>query len=587
MPVPDGEAMSLDSNALAAGRERLRGAPLVTRDATLYRPVAVNTALPNPDLHRMNPRLLLATALAAVTLTACTDRNEPCPECGTVVIAATGEPAAIFPPLVWEAVGRDIGDLVWERLAELEPRAAPLDAGAYRPGLAVRWERVDSTGWRFHLRPGARWHDGRPVSAADVVFSFESYGDSAVDAAARTQLAGVRAEATDSMTVVVRFDRAYPEQLYDATQHVRVVPSHLWSGRPRGEWAADTSTSRLVGSGPYRVVQWRRGEHLTLAADSGAAGETAPQRVLWRFTADPDAALNLVLSREADLLENVGTPERRARVAADTALRVIEYPSAVYGFLGFNLGPGSPARAVLGDRAVRRALTLAADREAYASAVFGEGTRVPAGPMSELLWIGREGVTTLPFDTAAAARLLDSAGWRRPSNGATRRRAGVPLRLDVIVPASSPPRRQLAVILQEAWRSVGVEATVTAVDFAVFQERLMEGRFDAYIGAYLDEPSPRGLADQWGRAGWNALNYGKWAHPGFDSLLAAAGATSDMERARRLYREAMDTINADAPAIFLYTPVQAAVAHRRLDRVEIDPYSWLSGLPEWRITGAR
>jgi peptide/nickel transport system substrate-binding protein len=242
---------------------------------------------------------------------------------------------------------------------------------------------------------------------------------------------------------------------------------------------------------------------------------------------------------------------------------------------------------VLGERALRRALTLAVDRERAAAAVYGPAARVPAGPMSELLWIGREGISTLPFDTAAAARLLDSAGWRRASPGATRRRDGVPLRFDVMVPATSPPRRQLAVILQEAWRPLGVEATVTAVDFAVFQERLMDGRFDAYIGAYLDEPSPRGLGDQWGRAGWDALNYGKWSSAAFDSLLAAAGATSDMERARRLYREAIDTIGADAPAIFLYTPVQSAAVHRRLEGVEIDPYSWLSGLPGWRITGRR
>jgi ABC-type transport system substrate-binding protein len=116
----------------------------------------------------------------------------------------------------------------------------------------------------------------------------------------------------------------------------------------------------------------------------------------------------------------------------------------------------------------------------------------------------------------------------------------------------------------------------------VFQERLGQGSFDSYIGAWLDEPTPRGLADQWSRSGWAAINYGRYANPVFDSLLGAAGSESGVERASALYRQAMDTLNADAPAIFLYAPANTAVAARRMENVEIDPYSWASGLREWR-----
>jgi len=118
----------------------------------------------------------------------------------------------------------------------------------------------------------------------------------------------------------------------------------------------------------------------------------------------------------------------------------------------------------------------------------------------------------------------------------------------------------------------------------VFQERLGQGRFDSYIGAWLDEPTPRGLADQWTRSGWAAINYGHYSNPEFDSLLARAGREPGVERASALYREAMETLNADAPAIFLYAPANTAVASRRMENVEIDPYSWASGLRGWRAT---
>ena len=131
------------------------------------------------------------------------------------------------------------------------------------------------------------------------------------------------------------------------------------------------------------------------------------------------------------------------------------------------------------------------------------------------------------------------------------------------------------------WQAVGAAVTVTAVEFPVFQERLAGGQFDSYIGAWLDEPSPRGLADQWTRAGWDALNYGHYANPAFDALFARAGRAHEVADARNLYREAMDTLNTDAPAVFLYAPANQAVVSRRLQGVEIDPYSWASGLRHW------
>ncbi|HEX5817890.1 MAG TPA: peptide ABC transporter substrate-binding protein [Gemmatimonadales bacterium] len=509
----------------------------------------------------------------------------PCATCATVQVAAVREPPFILPPLVQETVGRDIGDRVFDRLATLAPGAATIDLTGYRPALAERWERVDSLTWRFMLRKGARWHDGRPVTADDVVFSFEAYVDTALAAMAGPALDGVRATARDSTTVEVRFPRPGTEQLYDATAHVRVLPRHVWSEVPRGEWAADTNLARLVGSGPYRVQSWQRGQSLTLDADTARSPVPDVRRLVWRFTADPEAALNLVLAHEADLLETVMGDEAAARVAADTSFRLVRYPAAVFGFLGFRVaGPGG-AHPVLGDREVRRALTLATDRASLARALVGEGATVPPGPMSRLLWIAGEGATPPAYDTAAAASQLERAGWRR--EGERRVKAGRPLVLDILVPSTSTVRRRYAEALQAAWRPLGVEATVTAVDFPVFQQRLAEGQFDSYIGAYLDEPSPRGIVEQWTTRGIGALNHGRWSSPSFDADVELALAAPDLATARRRWRAALDTLAAEAPAIFLYTPEQRAAVQRRIGGVEINPYSWLEGVEKWTVDVSR
>ena len=265
------------------------------------------------------------------------------------------------------------------------------------------------------------------------------------------------------------------------------------------------------------------------------------------------------------------------------------YASAAYGFLGFQVrqGPDNTPHPIFGEAATRRALALAVDRETLARSAFGPKTKAPPGPMSELLWIWSDSIETLPFDTARAGRALEEAGWRRTKAGTPRQRGGRALAFDILVPATSPVRRQLAVALQAMWQEVGAAVTVTAVDFPLFQERLRNGQFDSYIGAWLDEPSPRGLADQWTRAGWDELNYGHYANPAFDALFARAARATDVHEAGALYREAMDTLNADAPALFLYAPVNLAVVSRRIEGVEIAPFSWASGLREWRAERAR
>ncbi|HET6837342.1 MAG TPA: peptide ABC transporter substrate-binding protein [Gemmatimonadales bacterium] len=512
--------------------------------------------------------------------------RKACTDCAWAAIAAVGEPPSIMPALVQETVGRDISDQIYEKLANLSPGKPPIDAQAYVPALAQRWARLDSVTWRFHLRPGARWQDGKPVTSEDVAFSFDVFSDTLLGSPASYALGGrIRIVPENPSTFQVRFTEPSPEQLYDATYHVRILPKHVWHPLPRAEWARDTVVGRLIGSGPYRLKEWRRGEYISLTADSLYPRRPGLLHAVWRFTNDPDAALNLALSDQWAVLETVGSPDRAKRVSADTNLTLVSYPSAAYGFLGFNLaGKGARgAHPILGDRKTRWGLALAVDRATLARAVFGPEAKAPPGPMSQLLWIWNDSIAQPRFNPAEAVRVLAAAGWRRDGTDGMLRRNGRRLSFDILVPSTSSTRRQLAVALQEMWRKAGVQATITTVDFPVFQERLAKGRFDAYMGAYLDEPSPRGLKDQWSRSGWGALNHGRYANPVFDSLLVQASGTSDPHRARRLWREAMDTLNADVPALFLYAPTHQAAIPKDFGSVTIDPYSWLHTLPEWEL----
>ena len=416
-------------------------------------------------------------------------------------------------------------------------------------------------------------------------FSFEAFADSVLDAPARPYLTGVTVVPEDSATFLVRFPAPSAEQLYDATFQVRVIPSHIWARVPKAAWAADTSVARprrerpLSGGGmEARRVRAAGGRH------DRCREPPKIRRAIWRFAADPDAALNLVLSHEADLLETAGSPDRQDRVARDSALRLVPYASATYGFLGFQIagGPKGGPHPIFSDAPTRRALALAVDRETLARSVFGREAKAPPGPMSQLLWIWSDSIRVLPFDTVQADHALEAAGWRRPDSATTRQRGSRALAFDILVPSTSASRRQLAVALQAMWQAVGAAVTVTAVDFPVFQERLGAGDFDSYIGAWLDEPTPARAGRpvepvRVGRPQLRALRQpglrraAPASHPHRRQGRGAAGSTA---------RRSIRSTRTRRPSSCTRRPTRPW-SSRRLDGVEIDPYSWLSGLRRW------
>ncbi len=548
---------------------------------TTINATAWTSARPSPAaVHHRIP--LAALALALGFAAGCGDTKPECPNCDTLVVAATGEPGVLVPPLIQDAVGRDITDLVYERLAVLRRGASPVDTAGYQPGLATTWQRLDSLTWRFRLRPGAKWQDGQPVLPSDVVFSFEAYTDTTLGAPAGEALEGVTVSADGADGVQIKFPRSYSEQLYDATAQVRILPRHVWDPKLRSAWGADSGVGALIGSGPYRIASWIRGQSLTAAAiDSTGAGF---KRVIWRFARDPDGALDLVLSGEADLMETVTSPAARARVATNPKVKTVSYPSAVQGFLGFRHADAGGPHPILGDRAVRLALAWSVDRENLIHAVIGPDAVAPPGPVSRAIWIYNDSLKAPGFDPDRARRLLDSAGWKAGSDG-IRSKAGRRLTLGILVPSTSTARKQLAEGIQHMWKAVGVAAEITAVDFSVFQERLRQGKFDTMIGAWLDDPSPRNLANQWATRGIGVQNFGRYSSPVFDSLFAAAQSARNAEDARRGWNEALEALTGDAAAIFLYTPTNLAVLGSGLSGVTIDPFSWLHDVRDWRKNG--
>ena len=538
------------------------------------------------------PWQLTAAGLVSLLLVAGCSRRGGCTGeyCGVLVIATAGEPDVLLPPVSDRSATRDVTDQLFLKLADVGPSGNTVGDEDFQPQLAEHWEWDTPTTLVFHLDPRARWQDGHAVTATDVAFTYDIYTDSLVSSPYRSALRHVAAVTTrDSLTVVFRFRQRYPEMFFDAVYQMRILPSHLLRELPRSQWRSAPFGRAPVGDGPYRFTAWRAGESLELDADSAFfLGRPHIRRVIWRFTPDQQVAVTQLLAGDADAVEVLVTPDNVQRACADPKLTCYPYKGSTYGYIAFNLaapGDSTKPHPLFGDRDLRRALFMAVDRDRLLHNVLGDLAKVPPGPMSQLYWIWDPETRELPHDSGQAARLLTRLGWTDSNGDGVRDRDGHPLAFRLLVPTSSAIRRQYARLLQEQFRTMGVDMQLDEVAFSVFNERARAGRFDALINVWSTDPTPAsGIPQGWTHEGFGRSNYIRYYNPAFEKLVDRAVSTAaNRAEAKRAWRTAIEVLNQDAPGIFLYATQNDAAVQTRVTDVQIRPDEWLALLRTWRI----
>lgn len=535
------------------------------------------------------PRPAIALPGLLLALAACSDDaggRAGADAGGTIVVASSSDADILFPPLAANATARAVVDNVFDHLADIGPELNVVGDAGFTPRLARSWSwGADSLSIAFALDPRARWHDGTPVTARDVAFTHALYRDAAVAAPAASLIANIDSVTVrDSLTAVFWFARRAPDQFYEATYQMVVLPEHLLGTVPRGELRSAEFARNPVGSGRFRFVRWEPGARIELAADTANyRGRALLDRVIFSVKPEYAASIASLLTGEADFVEIV-RPAQHKEVAAKPDVRLVPYPSLQYGFLQFNLRRGGAPHPLLSEPGLRRAFVLALDREAMLRNVFDTLAVVPAGPVPTALGLVEERAAQAKTDTAAARALLDSLGWRDANGDGIRERNGRPLRFTLMTPASSGTRDRYAALIQERLRLLGVDVVHDRLDGAAFTERLRTGNFDAAVGALGADPGPSGLRQSWGTSGITAgLNFGGYASPVFDAYVDSASATSDPAKARAYVTRAAEVINADAPAIWLYDQRFTAGAHRRLEIPTPRADAWWAGMADWRV----
>jgi peptide/nickel transport system substrate-binding protein len=502
----------------------------------------------------------------------------------TLVIPQPGDVTTPIPTVNDGGTNGDIVSLLYLRLAELGPTLATVGDRGFRPMLASQWRRRDSLTLAFDLDPRATWHDGKPVTADDVVFSYRRALEASDIARTLRRIASVTAE--DNRRVVFRFRSAYGEQFYDATYHLQIAPAHLLAAIPRDSLPTSAFARSPVGNGPFRWVRNVPGQLVELAANERFfLGAPAIKRVIFRVVRDPEARVNMLLSGEADLVQYLTlAAEARARENGNFDVVPVLSPGITYALFNQRAyGDRSKPHPILSDVKVRRALLLALDREGMVQATYGGHARVADGPVPQTFaWVGTPGQRLVRPDKARARRLLAEAGWRDSNGDGILDRNGAPLELTVNAPNSTPQRPMLAQQMQAQFREIGVKLNVQLLEFAVFNERRDKGEFDIDMSHALLDPTPSGWNWSWScdGAGKPRRNVGSYCNQRIDALLEQANGAREPIPG---FREILSIIREDVPAIFLATPSMVTAVHKRFTHRPLRAEAtWLS-LREWKV----
>ncbi len=509
---------------------------------------------------------------------------------GTVVVATTAEPDALFPPITATLQGRQVTELLFDNLAQVGTQMNTLGDQGFEPRIATSWSwAADSLSIEFNLNPKAAWHDGRAVRASDVVFSFRIYTDSSIGSPVAAQLAQIDSvSARDSSTAVVWFKRRYPRQFFDAASQMLIIPEHVYSS-PLDSVTRKAVERDPVGSGRFRFGSWKRSESITLLADTtNYRGRPGIDRVQFVIAPEFTTALTKFLTGEADVFEAL-RPENLADIAKHPGLKAVRLPGMAYVFMQFNLrDPTNPGRPhpIFSSKSLRKALSMAVDRGAMVRSVFDSLAGVAVGPTVHSYPTTPKSLPGISFDSANARRVLDSLGWRDTNGDGVREKNGRTLEFSMLVPNSSRSRERMAVLIQEQLRQVGVKATIESLDFPALMQRQSDRDFDTMLWAWQLTPSPSGLRQTWTSASSrtkSGSNFGSYENPHFDALVDSALAEFNPDRSKQVFARAYNVIIEDAPAIWLYEPETVIGIHGRIKTTQMRPDAWWLSIADWTI----
>lgn len=455
-----------------------------------------------------------------------------------------------------------------------------------RPYLAESWEMTGDTGVVFHLRNDVRWHDGKKVTAEDVAFTFElAKNPVTASLLASAYLSQVdRAQVIDSSTVRFHFTHPHAQALEDFWW--APVPKHVLGSVAPADLRNAPFNRSPVGSGPYRVGEWKANEQLVLVRDStfpqALGGPPAVDRIVFRIIPEASTVLTEVLSGgiHVDVPLN---PDQTKQVTTNPQLSLFAFPSRSLYYIGWN-----NKRAPFDNASVRKAMTLAIDRnEIIKALLFGYGT-LAASTVPPWHPMYPNDMQPLPYDLVQAGKLLDAAGWKdRNGDGLRENAQGKPLRF-TLMSSNNSRNRSVVEVVQNQLRKAGVDAQIRVLEFQTLLAQHKARDFDAVFTVWVMDnfqlaSTPAALFHSRLATVAMSSNRSGISIPRLDALIDKGAAATDDAAAKQVWRDFTQVLNEEQPVTFMFWLHELAAASKNVGGMDMDQRGELMSIRDWSL----
>jgi len=489
--------------------------------------------------------ILLLGLFASCTVA---ESHEP----GTVVVALDEGPQNLDVRIGVDATSERLFQLMYSSLVKKTKEFA------VEPDLALSWDIPDPKTYIFHLRDDAYFHDGRKVTARDVVFTFRSLLDGSVKSPKRGTFRLVESvEAPDEHTVVFKLKEPFAPLLMNLTRGaIGIVPE---GSKPNLGFSP-------MGSAEFRFVRYIPDGEVVLERNDRYYGKK-PHISSVRFKIVPEAVVRALELRKgsADIALNVLPPDMVEVLKDYPQLETLNAPGTVYQYIAFNMKDP-----VFADLRVRKAIAYAIDREAIIKYLWRSQARLATGVIPIGNWCYAPDVATYPYNPERARELLREAGKSGLSFG--------------FRTSTDETQRTLATVFQQQLKEVGIQMTIQTNEPATFSADIEKGNFQTYSRRWIggnNDPDIFNLIFHSKRMPPEGSNRGFYVNTRVDELIRLGEIETDMEKRKVAYQEIQRIVAEELPYVSLFYINNVAVFSKRIQGMTLYPsgeYEFLSDI---------
>jgi len=478
--------------------------------------------------------------------------EEPASQGGEIIHVQTSDIQTLNPTLVDDLYSDWITGFLFDSLVG----GSPID-GTEVPGLADYWEVAeDGVTHTFYLNKEAVWHDGTPLTAADVEFTFQSVLDESSLSVRRGTVAATLKELVVVDDYTVQLIAIEPSATFvgDAAGQFGILPKHIWESVPFADFGSDPGSTgqdptRVVGSGPFKFVEWVVGANVTIEKNPDAWDKSSipvVDRYIYRVNADPNSALQSLVTGESDIADVPFTQATPLR-SSNPELNVVDYDTLAFNY--FYTQQDEARTPFFVDPKVRQALYYALDRKLVAEQIY-QGFAIQADgtqPVLSVAYAPDQVNTVYNYDPEKAMSLLEEAGWIDSDGDGIREKDGVKFSFECLYSEGVATYAQQLPYMQQSWNEVGIEMIPTAVPFPTLSQNSEAGNFQMAVAGFNWSVDGSQIAmfgcESVPPAGFNRFGY---CNPEYDELENRARVELDPEARIDLLLEASNIVNDEA-----------------------------------------